>query len=142
MRWTRANGRAATSWPRSPSCWPPHRKRRPRSAASNNAVDDAAGHPARAARACFPAADRVLVTVVYLRQICSQNVLSDLLGINANSIGQAIAETRQLLSEHHRTIRPDHAAVHHRQRAGGVRPPAASPSRRERACPTGSPILP
>jgi hypothetical protein len=46
----------------------------------------------------------VLVTVVYLRQICSQNVLSDLLGINANSIGQAIAETRQLLNEHRRTI--------------------------------------
>jgi hypothetical protein len=48
----------------------------------------------------------VLVTVVYLRQICSQNVLSDLLGINTNSIGQAIAETRQLLNEHHRTITP------------------------------------
>jgi hypothetical protein len=46
----------------------------------------------------------VLVTVVYLRQICSQNVLSDLLGINTNSIGQAIAETRQLLAEQHRTI--------------------------------------
>jgi hypothetical protein len=28
------------------------------------------------------------------------------LGINANSIGQAIAETRQLLAEHHRTIPP------------------------------------
>ena len=27
----------------------------PRNAASNNAVDDAAGHPARAARACSPA---------------------------------------------------------------------------------------
>src|SRR5215212_6283086 len=51
-------------------------------------------------------ADRVLVTVVYLRQICSQNVLSELLGINPNTIGQAIAETRQLLNEHHRTILP------------------------------------
>ena len=51
-------------------------------------------------------ADRVLVTVVYLRQICSMNVLSDLLGVNANSIGQAIAETRQLLTEHGRTIAP------------------------------------
>jgi hypothetical protein len=39
-------------------------------------------------------ADRILVTVVYLRQVCSQKVLSHLLGINANSIGQAIAETR------------------------------------------------
>ncbi|UZG59924.1 hypothetical protein [Rhodococcus opacus] len=42
----------------------------------------------------------MLVTVVYLRQLCSQNVLSDLLGINANSIGQVIVETRQLLGEH------------------------------------------
>ncbi len=51
-------------------------------------------------------ADRVLITVVYLRQICSQTVLSDLLGINANSIEQAIAETRQLLTEHARPITP------------------------------------
>ena len=51
-------------------------------------------------------ADRVLVTVVYLRQLCSMNVLSDLLGVNANSIGQAIADTRQLLAEHGRTIDP------------------------------------
>jgi hypothetical protein len=49
-------------------------------------------------------ADRVLVTVVYCRQICSQNVLSELLGINPNTIGAAIAETRQLLTEHHHTI--------------------------------------
>jgi len=51
-------------------------------------------------------ADRVLITIIYLRQICSQNVLSELLGINPNTIGQAIAETRQLLNEHHRTILP------------------------------------
>jgi len=51
-------------------------------------------------------ADRVLVTIIYLRQICSQNVLSDLLGVNANSIGQAIAETRLLLTEHGRVITP------------------------------------
>ena len=48
----------------------------------------------------------MLITVVYLRQICSQNVLSDLLGINTNTIGQAIAETRQLLAEHHRSVPP------------------------------------
>ena len=52
------------------------------------------------------AADRVLVSVVYQRQLCSMNVLSDLLGINANSIGQAIADTRQLLAEHGRAIDP------------------------------------
>ena len=62
--------------------------------------------PGAGSKGLLSAADRVLVTVVYLRQICSQNVLSELLGINANSIGQAIAETRQLLSEHHRTIPP------------------------------------
>ena len=60
--------------------------------------------PGAGSQGLLSAADRVLVTVVYLRQICSQNALSDLLGINANSIGQAIAETRQLLSEHHRAI--------------------------------------
>jgi hypothetical protein len=47
----------------------------------------------------------VLITIIYLRQICSQIVLSELLGINTNSIGQSIAETRQMLNEHHRTIR-------------------------------------
>jgi hypothetical protein len=49
-------------------------------------------------------ADRVLATVVYLCQICSMNVLSNLLGVNANSIGPAIVNTRQLLAEHGRTV--------------------------------------
>jgi transposase len=62
--------------------------------------------PGAGSKGLLYGADRVLVTVVYLRQICSQNVLSDLLGINTNSIGAAIAETRQLLTEHHRTIAP------------------------------------
>jgi Rhodopirellula transposase DDE domain len=51
-------------------------------------------------------ADRVLITIIYLRQICSQNVLSELLGINPNTIGQVIAETRQLLNEQRHTILP------------------------------------
>jgi transposase len=55
-------------------------------------------------RSLLSDADRVLVTVVYCRQICSQNVLSELLGINTNTIGQAIAETRQLLTERHHNI--------------------------------------
>jgi len=62
--------------------------------------------PGAGSRGLLTDADRVLVTVVYLRQVCSQNVLSDLLGINAYSIGQLIAETRQLLTEHGRTIEP------------------------------------
>ena len=60
--------------------------------------------PGAGSRSLLSDADRVLVTVVYSRQICSQNVLSELLGINANTIGQAIAETRQLLTEHHHNI--------------------------------------
>ena len=49
-------------------------------------------------------AGRVLVTVVYLRQVCSQKVLAELLQINPTSIGQAIAETRKLLCEQQVTI--------------------------------------
>jgi transposase len=62
--------------------------------------------PGAGSTGLLTAADRVLITIIYLRQICSQNVLSELLGINPNTIGQAIAETRQLLGEHHRTIEP------------------------------------
>jgi transposase len=62
--------------------------------------------PGAGSTGLLSAADRVLITIVYLRQICSQNVLSELLGINPNTIGQAIAETRQLLNEHHHTIHP------------------------------------
>jgi hypothetical protein len=54
----------------------------------------------------LPEAVRVLITVAYLRQICSQNVLSELLEINPNSIGRAIADSRQLLREHGHTITP------------------------------------
>lgn len=49
-------------------------------------------------------ADRVLITVVYLRQICSQKVLSDMLEVSDHAIGYWVAETRKLLTEHHVTI--------------------------------------
>jgi transposase len=55
--------------------------------------------PGAGSRSLLTDAARVLITVVYLRQICSQNLLSELLEVNPNSIGQAIAETRQLLDE-------------------------------------------
>jgi hypothetical protein len=51
-------------------------------------------------------ADRVLITIIYLRHVCSQQVLSDLLSINPASIGAAIKETRQLLEQHRVTITP------------------------------------
>lgn len=60
--------------------------------------------PGAGSRSLLSDRDRVLITVVYLRQICSQRVLSELLEINENSIGHAIAETRQLLDERGHTI--------------------------------------
>ncbi|WP_369394728.1 ISAzo13 family transposase [Streptomyces sp. CG1] len=51
-------------------------------------------------------AEEVLLTVVYLRQVCPQRVLCELLGINPVTIGQAIKATRQLLDEHKITIAP------------------------------------
>ncbi|MGW1624084.1 hypothetical protein ACWCQR_34680, partial [Streptomyces sp. NPDC002172] len=50
--------------------------------------------------------DRILITLLYLRQVCPQHVLSDMLEINPNTISQAIAETRQLLDEHKVTVEP------------------------------------
>ena len=44
-------------------------------------------------------ADKVLVALVYQRQIASQRTLEELTGINGNSIGEAIAQTRQILHE-------------------------------------------
>jgi DNA-binding transcriptional regulator YdaS (Cro superfamily) len=44
-------------------------------------------------------ADQVLITVVYLRRVCSQKVLVELLGTNPVTIGQAIKQTRLLIDE-------------------------------------------
>jgi DNA-binding transcriptional regulator YdaS (Cro superfamily) len=51
-------------------------------------------------------ADQILITIVYLRQVCSQKVFSELLEVNPTSIGQAIAATRQLLEEHRCSVTP------------------------------------
>jgi hypothetical protein len=58
------------------------------------------------ARSLLSNADEVLITVIYLRQVCSQKVLCDLLGINPVTIGQAIKATRQLLDEQKISITP------------------------------------
>ena len=52
----------------------------------------------------FSDAERVLITIVYLRQICSQKVLSDMLEVSDHAIGYWIAETRKLLTEHQVTV--------------------------------------
>jgi transposase len=50
--------------------------------------------------------DRLLVAVVYLRQVCSQQVLADLLGVTQPVIGPAVKETRRLLAAQQHTITP------------------------------------
>jgi hypothetical protein len=74
-------------------------------------------------RSLFSDADEVLLTVVYLRQVCPQKVLCDLLGINPVTIGQAIKATRQLLDQHKITITP--AVVRYFTRAEDLRAWAA-----------------
>jgi Rhodopirellula transposase DDE domain/Helix-turn-helix of DDE superfamily endonuclease len=69
------------------------------------------GGPRRRARGAgskriLTPADGVLITVVYQRQVCSQKVLGELLGISDMTIGIAIAETRQLLGENGIQISP------------------------------------
>lgn len=57
-------------------------------------------------RSLLSGPDEVLLTIVYLRQVCPQKVLCDLLGINPVTIGQAIKATRKLLDEQKITITP------------------------------------
>jgi transposase len=51
-------------------------------------------------------ANKVLLTIVYQRQICSQTVLSETLEISQPPIGQAIAETGKLLAARRHAIAP------------------------------------
>ncbi|MEV1179079.1 ISAzo13 family transposase [Nonomuraea sp. NPDC049784] len=70
-------------------------------------------------RALLSSSDEVLITVIYLRQVCPQKVLCDLLGINPVTIGQAIKATRQLLDEQKISITP--TVVHYFTRADDLR---------------------
>ena len=70
-------------------------------------------------RALLSNADEVLITVIYLRQLCPQKVLCDLLGINPVTISQAIKATRQLLDEQKISITP--AVVRYFTRANDLR---------------------
>jgi transposase len=69
------------------------------------------GGPRRQAKAdhgrpLLTAADKVLIAVVYLRQICSQTVLSEMLEISQPPIGQAVTETGKLLAARKLKIEP------------------------------------
>jgi hypothetical protein len=67
--------------------------------------------PGAGSRPLLGDVDQLLITIVYLRQVCSQKVLSEMLEVNPTSIGQAIAATRRLLEEHrHSVTRPRSAS--------------------------------
>jgi hypothetical protein len=48
----------------------------------------------------FDDAARLLLTLLYQRQVCSMNVLADLLEVTATCIGDLVKETREILEDH------------------------------------------
>jgi predicted DNA-binding protein YlxM (UPF0122 family) len=48
-------------------------------------------------------AERLLITLLYQRQVCSMNVLSDLLEVTATCIGDTVKQTREALEDHGHT---------------------------------------
>ena len=48
----------------------------------------------------FDDAARLLLTLLYQRQVCSMNVLADLLEVTATCIGNLVRETREVLEDH------------------------------------------
>ena len=55
------------------------------------------------AKPIFDDAARLLLTLLYQRQICSTYVLADLLEVTATCIGDTITQTRQVLEDHRHT---------------------------------------
>jgi hypothetical protein len=58
----------------------------------------ATGNPR--ARPLFDDAARLLLTLLYQRQVCSMNVLADLLEVTATCIGDLVKQTREVLEDH------------------------------------------
>ncbi|MBO0875942.1 MAG: hypothetical protein J2P19_21380 [Pseudonocardia sp.] len=54
----------------------------------------------RGGKPLFDDAARVLLTLIYQRQVCSMNLLADLLEVSAFCIGQLVKETREVLEDH------------------------------------------
>jgi predicted DNA-binding protein YlxM (UPF0122 family) len=52
------------------------------------------------ARPLFDDAARLLLTLLYQRQVCSMNVLADLLEVTATCIADLVKETREILEDH------------------------------------------
>jgi hypothetical protein len=49
-------------------------------------------------------AARLVITLLYQRQVCSMNVLSDLLEVTATCIGDTVKQTREALEDHGHTF--------------------------------------
>jgi Rhodopirellula transposase DDE domain len=67
------------------------------------------GHARRATgnlrgKPIFDDAARLLLTLLYQRQVCSMNVLADLLEVTATCIGDTVKQTREALEDHGHTI--------------------------------------
>jgi predicted DNA-binding protein YlxM (UPF0122 family) len=52
----------------------------------------------------FDDAARLLITLLYQRQVCSMKVLGDLLEVTATGIGDTVKQTRQALEDHGHTV--------------------------------------
>jgi hypothetical protein len=87
-------------------------------------------------RALLSSSDEVLITVIYLRQVCPQKELCDLLEINPVTIGQAIKATRQLLDEQKISITPAVVRYFTGQTTYAPGPPAPDPASHVPASPT------
>jgi transposase len=61
---------------------------------ARRAVGDLRGTP------LFDRPARVLLTLIYQRQVCSMNVLADLLEVTGTCIGDLVKETREILEDH------------------------------------------
>ncbi|MYT29292.1 MULTISPECIES: ISAzo13 family transposase [unclassified Streptomyces] len=57
-------------------------------------------------RPALTPADKVLLAVVYLRHVTSQNVMAEMLSLNQHAIGPAIKDVRRALTEHGVVIAP------------------------------------
>lgn len=59
----------------------------------------AAGH--LRAKPLFDNSARVVLTLIYQRQVCSMTVLADLLDVSAACIGELVNQTREVFEDHH-----------------------------------------
>jgi hypothetical protein len=92
-------------------------------------------------RPVFSSADRALIAIVYLRQICSQLVLSEMLEVSTGRIAEAITETGKVLAERRHRIEP---TVLRFTSAAALRDFLATdtvPSRPDRLATLGNPAL-